>query len=220
MAPRRAFSFPVFPTLQFASVLAAILLVVFVAGDQSGIFVDRPIFTLAQTQSAPEAFMLEATEIVIGDALPAEAPMAAEPMTEKSVGEEAAEGAAALGMEAEEAGDIESLAEPAVEERAMEDGEPEQIPAAPFVTPESERMEISPPGESLQASESAPTLQPGEPVLQLDAPMPTETPDLAQTGPRAEPIPVPGLRLIQILLAVIVVFSVIVTLVLRRRMFG
>ncbi len=197
MAPRRAFTFPVFPTLQFASVLAAILLVVFVAGDWSGILIDRPIFTLAQTQSAPEALMLEAAEPVAEDALPTEALMAAEPMIQKSVGEETAEGEAALGMGAEESGETQSLAE------------------QPF-----ERMADSPPSESLQASEIASTLAPGEPALQLDAPMPTETPDLAPTETLAEPIPVPGLRFIEMLLAVIVVFTVLVTLALRRRMFG
>ena len=56
MAPRRTSLLQIFPTLQFASALAAILLVLFVAGDAFGVLSPLPVFPTAQSMAAPEPY--------------------------------------------------------------------------------------------------------------------------------------------------------------------
>jgi hypothetical protein len=214
VVPRRSSLLQLFPSLQFASALAAILLVLFVAGDAFGVLAPRPIFTTAQSVGAPEALQLDDTEAMVEGALPGETAV------EKSAGDSEVAGDAAVVGESVAVEEAQSEAEPGVEERAMEAGETDLMPAAPLGTQTGQELELSPPSFSLQASEISPTQAVEEPAPQLEATPAQQVQVQDQTEEILKPIAVPGLRFIQIFLAAVVLIAGASAFALRRRMLG
>ncbi len=192
-----------FPVLRFASALATILLVLFVAGDLLGALPGQPpaIALFAQPQAAE--LRPEATPLSIMEA-PAAEPLA-EPEVDKTAPESASEGALvkpeapSIAVEAADAGQAESLEEAAEAERATPlEG------AGPMTAQQLEGTEMS---QSLSAASA--------PAEQLTAEAAQEL--QADAGAEA---PGPGLklyRLIELALAAFAIISGSLAVLLRRR---
>jgi hypothetical protein len=156
-------------------------------------------------QAAEEALSPDSEAPAVAESLAVEAP-APKVMVEKAAGGPAEEGDASYAAEAEDVGEAFMGAEPGPQERVMGTGEVEQIPEAPSAAPTDERFGNTPSTDFLQQSE--PMLTPA--LVEPTPPPAVETP--------GEPIGVPGLRLIEITLAVIALGAGITLVALRKRM--